>query len=139
MMTDWLAAQGREAVEQSGGRGQSEVVERVLAGAFALRGLVPLLLARSITSARGFISIFVSRLVSRHPKILLPVQPNPKPFAPPGGASTSGEVQQLYLTASSELNFAQMACAMTSQAVEHKKRTKGRAEKTKKTMNSYFR
>ncbi|UZJ55329.1 hypothetical protein CBS101457_004649 [Exobasidium rhododendri] len=125
MMLDWLAVQGREAVEKNGGKGETEGFERVVAGAFALRGLIPLLLARSITSARGFLSIFVSRLVSKHPKILLPVQPNPKPFTPPGGSTASGEAQQLYLTANPELNFAQMAMAMTSQAVEHKKRTRG--------------
>lgn len=125
MMIDWLAAHGREAVEQNGGKGQIEAVERVMAGAFALRGLVPLLLARSLTSSRGFLSMFVSRVATKHPKILLPTQPNPKPFTPPGGVAAGAEVQQMYSTASSELNFAQMALALTSQAVDHKKRTKG--------------
>lgn len=124
MMLDWLASYGRDAVAQNGGKGEAETVERVLAGSFALRGLVPLLLARSLTSSRAFLSIFVSRLASKHPSVLLPVQPNPKPFTPPGGSS-AGDAQHLYLTASSELNFAQMAFAMTSQAVEHKKRNQG--------------
>lgn len=125
MMIDWLAAHGKEAVEQNGGKVQAETVERAMAGAFALRGLIPLLLARSLTSSRGFLSIFVSRIASKHPKILLPTQPNPKPFIPPGGVTAGTEVQQMYSTANSELNFTQMTFALTSQAVDYKKRTKG--------------
>ena len=125
MMLDWLAAHGKETVEKNGGKGQAETVERIMAGSFALRGLFPLLLARSMTSSRGFMSIFASRLASKHPKILLPVQPNPKPYTPPGGSSGANEPQQLYLTANSELNFAQMALALMTQAADHKRRTKG--------------
>jgi hypothetical protein len=125
MMIEWLAAHAREAVQQNGGKGQAETVERVLAGSFALRGLVPLLLARSFTSSRGFLSIYVNRVTTKHPSILLPGQPNPKPYTPPGGVAPGAEVQQMYSTASPDLNFAQMAFALVSQAVDHKKRTRG--------------
>lgn len=125
MMLEWLATHAQQAVEHNGGNGDAAMVERVLAGSFALRGLVPLLLARSLTSSRAFLSIFVSRLVAKQPSVLLPTKPNPKPFNPPGGSIAGVEAQQLYLTASSSLNFAQMTLAMASQAVEHKKRTQG--------------
>jgi hypothetical protein len=125
MMVEWLASQGREAVQQNGGKGQADAVERAMAGSFALRGLLPLLLNRSFTSSRGFLSIFVNRVATRHPSILLPQKPNPKPYTPPGGVPAGGEVQQMYATVSSDLNFAQMAFAFISQAVDHKKRTKG--------------
>ena len=125
MMLEWLATHAQQAVEHNGGKGDASMVERVLAGSFALRGLVPLLLARSLTSSRAFLSIFVSRLVAKQPSVLLPTKPNPKPFNPPGGSIAGVEAQQLYLTASSSLNFAQMTLAMASQAVEHKKRTQG--------------
>lgn len=125
MMLDWLAAHGKETVAQNGGAGQAETVERIMAGSFALRGLFPLLIARSLTSSRGFMSIFVSRLAAKHPTILLPTQPNPKPYSPPGASASSEHPQMLYLTANSDLNFAQMALALSSQAAEHKRRTKG--------------
>lgn len=78
-----------------------------------------------MTNSRAFLNIYISRLVQKHPNLLLPVKPNPKPFAPPGGMPAPESPQQLYLTASPDLNFAQMAFAMISQAVDHKRRTSG--------------
>lgn len=124
MMIDWLAAYAAEAVKEHGGN--AETIERLGAGAFALRGLLPLLLSRALTASRAYLSIFTSRLVQKHPDILLPVQPNPKPFSPPAGMTKPpGDAQQLYLTVSPELNFAQMTLAMAATAVEHKKKTQG--------------
>lgn len=124
MMIDWLAGYAAEAVKEHGGN--AATIERLGAGAFALRGLLPLLLSRALTASRAFLSIFTSRLVQKHSDILLPVQPNPKPFSPPAGmAKPPGDAQQLYLTVSPELNFAQMTLAMAATAVEHKKKTQG--------------
>jgi hypothetical protein len=125
MMLEWLASYASDAVSQHKA-GDAATLERLAAGSFALRGLLPLLMSRALTASRSYLSIYTSRLVQKHAKILLPVQPNPKPYAPPAGmAKPQGETQQLYLTANSELNFAQMTLAMCATAVEHKKRTQG--------------
>lgn len=79
-----------------------------------------------MTNSRAYLNIYISRLVQKHPNLLLPTKPNPKPYAPPAGMSAPADSpQQLYLTASPDLNFAQMAFAMVSQAVDHKRKTGG--------------
>jgi golgi to ER traffic protein 4 len=124
MMIDWLAAYAGEVVKEHGGN--AATIERLGAGAFALRGLLPLLLSRALTASRAFLSIFTSRIVQKHADILLSVRPNPKPFSPPAGmAKPPGDAQQLYLTVDPVLNFAQMTLAMAATAVEHKKKTQG--------------
>lgn len=58
-----------------------------------------------------------------YPKLLLPVTPNPKPYAPPAGTGPrdTSTTQELYLTANADLNFAQMMLALVGQAVSVKK------------------
>lgn len=79
-----------------------------------------LLSLESPQAARGFLSIFLSRLVSKHPTLLLPVTPNPKPYTAPPGAEAVGVAPpsglQLYVTANPDLNFGQMALALSLHA-----------------------
>lgn len=82
-----------------------------------------LLLARAFTGSRAFLITFVKELVTREATLLLPTQPNPKPFSPVGGAASGAQPEplQLHLTANADLNFAQMTLALVGQAVSIKK------------------
>lgn len=90
---------------------------------------ISLLSLQAPQAARGFLSIFLSRLVSKHPTLLLPVTPNPKPYTPPAGAegaSSAPQGLQLYVTANSELNFSQMALALSLHALAAAKTSNNR-------------
>ena len=124
MMVDWLQAFAAESAQQPGETRSADVLERIECGRFALRGLMPLLSLKAHQAARGFLSIFVSRITSKHPTLLIPVTPNPKPYsAPPGVESAPSPPQglQLYVTGNPDLNFGQMALALSLHALGAKK------------------
>lgn len=76
-----------------------------------------LLSLKSPQAAKGFAGIFISRLASKHASsLLLPVEPNPRPYTAPAGAESAPAPPsgiQLYVTANPDLNFAQMALALS--------------------------
>lgn len=88
-----------------------------------LSPFLSLLLSRALTGAQTFLRQYITLVTKRHSTLLLPVTPNPRPYVPPGTTSPPAgqESQQLYLTANPDLNFAQMALALTVQAVSAQK------------------
>lgn len=75
-------------------------------------------------AAKGFLSIFISRLMTKHPSLLLPMNPNPRPYTTPAGADSASSPAppppkglQLYVTGNPDLNFAQMGLALTLHAI----------------------
>lgn len=70
-------------------------------------------------AARGFLSIFISRLAAKHSSLLLPVTPNPRPYTAPAGAENAPSPPQnvqMSITANPDLNFGQMALALSLHA-----------------------
>ncbi|CEH13631.1 Uncharacterized conserved protein [Ceraceosorus bombacis] len=118
----WLYAHAETESQAKGESRDQATIARSESGRWALRGLLPLLVARAFTGSRAFLIAYVKELVAKHPKLLLPTQPNPKAFSPVGGTSTAqSDPLQLYMTANADLNFAQMTLALVGQAVSVKK------------------
>ncbi|PWN47327.1 hypothetical protein IE53DRAFT_390544 [Violaceomyces palustris] len=122
MMLDWLVEHSRAATENEGEHRDSNAIERIEAGRFALRGLMPLLANRALSQARSFLVNFIELATARQKSLLLPVQPNPRPYVPPGSPSTTAKSTDvlLYLTGNPDLNFSQMALALVTEAVQIK-------------------
>ncbi|KAN0063326.1 hypothetical protein ACQY0O_004491 [Thecaphora frezii] len=120
MMLDWLVEHSKAATEVEGETRDANAIERIEAGRFALRGVMSLLANRAVAPARIFLFSYIDLTTARQKSLLLPVQPNPRPYVPPGsslaaGGGSGSEAKselQLYLTANADLNFAQMALAL---------------------------
>ncbi|SPO38468.1 related to GET4 - protein with a role in insertion of tail-anchored proteins into the ER membrane [Pseudozyma flocculosa] len=101
MMLDWLVEHSKAATEVEGETRDTNAIERIEAGRFALRGVMP------------FLTGYIELTTTRQKSLLLPVQPNPRPYVPPGSSGSAAKSDlQLYLTANADLNFAQMALAL---------------------------
>lgn len=90
-------------------------VERVLAGTFAFRGWIPLLIAAAPQSAHQFLDAFITRVTKRSSALLLPVKPNPKEYTSPVHG-IAAFATQIYVTANPMLNFGQNAVALACDA-----------------------
>ncbi|PKI83936.1 hypothetical protein MVES_001870 [Malassezia vespertilionis] len=89
-------------------------VERVLAGTFAMRGWIPLLVAKAAENAYLFLRTFVTLVTERNPSLLLSVKPNPKEYQSSAPVSTcKGE---MYVTGNPVLNFGQNAVLLACDA-----------------------
>lgn len=75
-----------------------------------------LLALKAPQAAKGYLGIFITRLSAKHSTLLLPMTPNPRPYSTPAGAESAPAPPnglQLYVTANADLNFAQMATALS--------------------------
>ncbi|GAK63371.1 cytoplasmic protein [Moesziomyces antarcticus] len=109
-MAAWLSAVAKRATEEKGEERTQDAIERIEAGRFALRATLPLLASRNVPAAVAFIQTYLETLTARLRSLLLPISPNPRAFTAPNGTQTDFK---LSITANSELNFAQMATALS--------------------------
>ncbi|CAO1620315.1 unnamed protein product [Parajaminaea phylloscopi] len=115
MMVEWLGHFAEAAAAQAGGQREATTLERVESGKWALRALMPLLALRAPQAARDFLELFIAQITSKHSSLLLPMNPNPRPYTSPAGVESSAAPPpklQLSVTANPDLNFAQMALAL---------------------------
>ncbi len=146
MMADWLEqyASGSAAQHKEKAKGkdkatpEADVIQRVEAGRFALRGLLLLLIAGKVPAAHAFLKSFIQRIIARPAckNLPLPTGDNPKSFSAPAGISAparkvappgesaSSYTQPLWITANADINFAQMCLGLVDCAW----RTKGEAD-----------
>lgn len=108
-MAAWLSAVAKRAAQEEGEERTQDAIERIEAGGFALRATLPLL-ASNVPAAVAFVQTYLETLTARLRSLLLPISPNPRAFSAPNGTQTDFK---LSITANSELNFAQMATALS--------------------------
>ncbi|KIS70366.1 uncharacterized protein UMAG_01535 [Mycosarcoma maydis] len=116
-MADWLSAFATQTSQMPGETRNADAIQRIEAGRFALRATIPLLANHAVKAATTFQESYLSTVTARLKSLLLPVQPNPRPYIPPGSATTSSDLQ-LYLTANADLNFSQIAVALVCEAAK---------------------
>lgn len=90
-------------------------VARVLAGTFALRGAIPLLIAKAPDAAHEFLSTYIKKVTENNDALLLPVKPNPKEYQSPANGIASFSTK-IYATANPTLNFVQNIVALACDA-----------------------
>ncbi|WFD03059.1 hypothetical protein MOBT1_001748 [Malassezia obtusa] len=93
----------------------ADSVKRVLSGTFALRGWIPLLIARAPDAALGFLHEYIKGATKNNEALLLPVKPNPKEYKSPAMGISSFNTN-IYATANPTLNFSQNAVALACDA-----------------------
>ncbi|KAK0544079.1 hypothetical protein OC846_006192 [Tilletia horrida] len=124
----WLQKHAEASAQQNGERRSQAVLERLEAGKFALRALLPLLAQRALTASQAFLSNFTQLVTKRNSTLLIPIQPNPKPYAPPAALAnipSALPTLNIYVTSNPDLNFAQMALGLVSQASGQKSNRRG--------------
>ncbi|KAL9933205.1 hypothetical protein V8E36_007923 [Tilletia maclaganii] len=124
----WLDQHTDAAAAQEGETRTKAVIERLEAGKFALRALLPLLAQRALSASQTFLSTFSQIVTKRNTNFLIPIQPNPKPYTPQAalaGIPSFLPNLNIYVTSSPDLNFAQMALGLVSQAAGLKSSRRG--------------
>lgn len=110
MMLAWLQSHAAEAVKVPGESRDANAIERIEAGRFALRAVFPLLANHATAQTHAFIKAYIDQVTAKHTSLVLPVQPNPRPFVPPSGSSSLGI--KLHVLANFDLNWVQMVVAL---------------------------
>ncbi|KAK0534477.1 hypothetical protein OC834_001867 [Tilletia horrida] len=125
---NWLNQHAKEAAEQEGETRDKAVLARLEAGKFALRALLPLLAQRALSASQAFLSTYSQLVTQQNANLLIPIQPNPKPYTPqPALANIPSALPtlQIYVTSNPDLNFGQMSLGLVAQAAGLKSSRRG--------------
>lgn len=118
MLNQWNSEYSSAMAKNDSNAPPAESVRRVLSGTFALRGWIPLLIARAPKAALAFLHSYIEGATKDNEALLLPVKPNPKEYkSPANGISTFSTT--IYATANPTLNFSQNAVALACD-VDHR-------------------
>ncbi|KAE8224864.1 hypothetical protein CF319_g2300 [Tilletia indica] len=125
---NWLKQHAEAAATQEGETREQAVFQRLEAGKFALRAVLPLLAQRALSASQVFLSSFSQLATKQTSKLLIPIQPNPKPYTPqPALANIPSALPdlQIYVTSNPDLNFSQMALGLIAQGAGYKSSRRG--------------